>query len=203
MMKRGRAQSAYFGQLDQQKAENVESASNIPQSPEDSFKQVIEKMSLTDASKEGYQDGAALIGRDKERREITKFLRGGITGRLEDKASLFIGGPPGVGKTACVRSVINELKKEQSKGKVDQFEFITLNGMEMRHPFEAYIKLWEMVSEDRAKCSADAASRKLRTYFTEGGSGDKSKVYVVLLDELDYLVTKKQNVLYDFFDWRK
>lgn len=86
--------------------------------------------------------------------------------------------------------------------------------MELRHPYDAYAKLWEDVSDDKERCSPDTAASKLEQYFTAlpiKGSGrgkgmssnadNSHRVVVVLVDELDYLVTKKQTVLYDLFDW--
>jgi origin recognition complex subunit 1 len=79
--------------------------------------------------------------------------------------------------------------------------------MEMRHPFEAYIKLWgDMNSGENSMCSAETAMSNLEACFTGKKSSswadhDNGRVIVVLLDEIDYLVTKKQTVLYDFFDW--
>jgi hypothetical protein len=69
----------------------------------DAFTRVIHKLSLTDASKEAYDNSSALIGRESERREISAFLRSSINGNGQGssiRASLFIAGPPGTGKTA-------------------------------------------------------------------------------------------------------
>ena len=99
---------------------------------------------------------------------------------------------------------MNELQREQTAGKIPGFDFIGLNGMEMRDPFEAYVKLWEELSQDRSKCSPEAAARKLDSYFSRGSKsvdGGDGRIIVVLLDEIDYLVTKQQSVLYNFFDW--
>lgn len=57
---------------------------------------VIQKLSLTDASKESSE--STLIGREKEQRTIQGFLRLAIEGRTDDAgSSLFVAGPPGVG----------------------------------------------------------------------------------------------------------
>jgi len=172
-------------------------------SPSDAFKRVIEKLSLTDASKEATASGSSLIGRDKERQQIMKFLRSAISGNAEDKtSSLFVAGPPGVGKTASVRAAISDLRREQSAGKLPHFDFVTLNGMEMLDPYEAYIKLWQEVSGDSSLCNAQAAASSLQAYFSRDESEeDENRVVVVLLDEIDYLVTKSQDLLYNFFDW--
>jgi origin recognition complex subunit 1 len=97
---------------------------------------------------------------------------------------------------------------------VPSFEFVSMNGMEMRYPFEAYVTLWEKISGKTM--GPDQAADRLEAYFTKDQytmSGGKTKApdkqakskgkksFIVLLDEIDYLVTKNQSVLYNFFDW--
>jgi origin recognition complex subunit 1 len=171
------------------------------------FFRVINKLSLTDASKEASQDSLALVGREKEKEQITSFLEAAIAGKGENiKPSIFIAGSPGVGKTACVRAMVSSLQVRASKGLLPVFHFVALNGMELRHPLEAYVKLWEELSGCKAKCSAETAASRLEAYFTSNEHGcqnseEDNQVVVLLLDEIDYLVTKKQTVLYNFFDW--
>jgi hypothetical protein len=64
---------------------------------QDAFKTVIQKLSLTDASKEAFLEGGRLIGRENEQKQLRSFLRGAITGKLREgsKACLFVAGPPG------------------------------------------------------------------------------------------------------------
>ena len=172
----------------------------------DAFQRVIKKLSLTDASKEGFENGAMLIGREKERKQLRLFLRGAITGDMREgsKPSLFVAGPPGVGKTACIHSVVNDLRREKTKDRIPDFDFISLNGMEMRNPFEAYVKLWQSLTAESSNCSPESAARNLEAYFSNKSNesrGTCERVTFVLLDEIDYLVTPKQTVLYNFFDW--
>jgi hypothetical protein len=112
---RGRARSKRMGNdasfraalevLDRGK---VKCFSNAPMVAKDNdlwtmaFRKVIQKLSLTDASKEAYNDGSILIGREKERREIKSFLKSAITHKSAEnnKSSVLVAGPPGVGKTA-------------------------------------------------------------------------------------------------------
>lgn len=106
-----------------------------------------------------------------------------------------------------MRAAIAQLQQDRSKGNIPPFSLISLNGMEMRHPYEAYVRLWETLSGNCDVRSPEEACKKLETYFTSPwqssrGARDRS-VVVVLLDEIDYLVTEKQSVLYNFFDWPK
>ncbi len=98
----------------------------------------------------------------------------------------------------------------------------TQTGMELRHPFDAYVKFWEALSGPRKeRLSAGGAVCELENYFCgdqKGGYSDSDSevdddgndnigdiherpVTVLLLDEIDYLVTKKETLVYNFFDW--
>ena len=162
---------------------------------------VINKFSLSDASKEGYEGQFVLVGREKERKHIKAFLEGSVLGSGRDSASsIFIAGPPGTGKTACVFAAVKDMQMTHAKRMPQGFKFVYLNAMEMRHPFEAYVQLWERIS-GQSQCRPEQAASNLEEYFTESDPDLSSEVIVVLLDEIDYLVTKNQSVLYNFFDW--
>jgi origin recognition complex subunit 1 len=104
----------------------------------------------------------------------------------------------------CVLAVISEFQRELFTDGLPSFDFISLNGMEMRDPFEAYVKLWTQLEGECSRCNAENSASRLEAYFTGkfvSNENEKTRVTVVLLDEIDYLVTKKQSVLYNFFDW--
>ena len=68
----------------------------------DAFTSVIKKLTLRDASSEAYDRGAGIIGREKEMDRILSFLRSAIGGDAQTEglpSSMFLAGPPGVGKT--------------------------------------------------------------------------------------------------------
>ena len=73
----------------------------------------------------------------------------------------------------------------------------------MKH---AYVKFWEAISGNvKERLSPELAAVKLERYFTGKIVKDSPKrsVVVLLLDDIDYLVSKKETVLYNFFDWPK
>ena len=79
----------------------------------------------------------------------------------------------------------------------------------MQYPFDAYVRLWEAISEFKEKRTPGVAAAMLERHFVGSSSkkssgpneGSRRPVTVVLLDEIDYLVTNKQSVLYNFFEW--
>lgn len=194
----------------------VETVSNICQRTSttevkwaDSVRKIIANLNLKEASKGAYSRGETLVGREKELSQLLSFFRAAINGQPGPggiRSSIFLAGAPGVGKTACIRSSITILESEQARGCLPAFKFIPLNGMEMRHPFEAYVKLWEAITGKKHVGSHEKACQKLEYHFTNPkslASDNDRSVTVVLLDEIDYLVTEKQSVLYNFFDWPK
>lgn len=89
---------------------------------------------------------------------------------------------------------------------VPKFRFISLNGIEVRHPFDVYIRFWEALTGKKHVGPQERACEWLEAYFTsESFEQDltDSSIIIVLLDEIDYLVTNCQSVLYNFFDWPK
>ncbi|KAL7433937.1 hypothetical protein ACHAXM_003855 [Skeletonema potamos] len=229
-IERGRMHSEYKAALSKLPSA---SASNGKKSSEgyswkEGFQSAIQKLSLAEAAADVQVHGMELRCRERERKHIGSFLRKAIRGLeqrtnntqdddnimrddegpMNTKSSIFICGPPGTGKTASVRSIINELQEEQASGNLPEFNFIALNGMEMRSPFDSYVKFWEALSGTRKeRLSAGAAAAKLEEYFGDGQKDEtnedrlKKPITVLMLDEIDYLVTKKQTILYNFFDW--
>jgi origin recognition complex subunit 1 len=137
-----------------------------------------------------------LRGREAEQSRVIQFIKSGILRRGKSDSALFVGGPPGTGKTATVCAAIAILQKSYN------FRFVKINGMELRQPFDAYTVLWEAISKYKETKSAGIAAEKLEKFFDKKLPDDTDEpMTVVLLDEMDYLVTKKQTVLYNFFDW--
>jgi hypothetical protein len=68
-----------------------------------SFEHVIRKMTLKEASKGAYERGETLVGREKELQQLLSFFRSAIRGEAGPgglKSSIFLAGPPGVGKVS-------------------------------------------------------------------------------------------------------
>lgn len=178
---------------------------------EEIFHETISKLTLGDSS--SLKPGT-LVGREKEQEQIRNFLCSAIQAvnsneKVEIQNSnlfaLFVAGPPGTGKTASVCSVIDALQRDQAEGKIEEFKFVHLNGLEMRHPFDAYVRLWEAISKNKETCSAPKALANLEMYL--GGHKqrlshvDSRRAIVLVMDEIDYLQTRQETVLYNMFDW--
>ncbi|ODA76635.1 hypothetical protein RJ55_07906 [Drechmeria coniospora] len=110
---------------------------------------------------------------------------------------IYISGTPGTGKTATVREVISRLDDAVGSDELDDFIFVEINGMKITDPHQSYTLLWEALNGQRA--SPSQALDMLEREF--GNPSPRRTPCVVLMDELDQLVTKNQAVMYNFFNW--
>ncbi|XP_013420739.1 origin recognition complex subunit 1 isoform X2 [Lingula anatina] len=133
--------------------------------------------------------------RDQEFQDIFQF----VDGHILDKTSgcMYISGVPGTGKTATVHEVIRELQLQSKTDEGNSFRFIELNGMRLTDPHQAYVELLKELTG--AKATPDHAAALLEKRFNT--AAPRRETVVLLVDELDLLWTKKQNVLYNIFDW--
>lgn len=110
---------------------------------------------------------------------------------------IYISGTPGTGKTATVREVVAQLNAAVLAEEMDDFIFVEINGMKVTDPHQSYSLLWEALKGDRV--SPSHALDLLEREFSH--PSPRRVPCVVLMDELDQLVTKNQSVMYNFFNW--
>ena len=110
---------------------------------------------------------------------------------------IYVSGTPGTGKTATVREAVSQLHTAVQAEELDDFIFVEINGMKVTDPHQAYSILWEALQGERV--SPSHALDLLEREFTN--PSPRRVPCVVLMDELDQLVTKNQSVMYNFFNW--
>ncbi|RVX73859.1 hypothetical protein B0A52_02749 [Exophiala mesophila] len=135
------------------------------------------------------QSGSSkIIGREAERDQLSKFIskaiesqRGGCT---------YVSGPPGTGKSALVHEVL--------EGFQDQcFKVVTINCVAMKTSSDVLAKFCEefcMSSSGR-----QTTKTSLSRLFTS--EGPNKTMSVVLMDEIDALVSSDCELLYNIFEW--
>ncbi|NXS38136.1 ORC1 protein, partial [Pomatostomus ruficeps] len=133
--------------------------------------------------------------REEEFQDIYNF----VESKLIDGTGgcMYISGVPGTGKTATVHEVIRGLQQAAENDEVPPFEFVEINGMKLTDPHQAYVQILEFLTGQ--KVTATHAAVLLAKLFST--PGPKRKTTVLVVDELDLLWTRKQNVMYNLFDW--
>ncbi|KAG8379675.1 hypothetical protein BUALT_Bualt07G0113700 [Buddleja alternifolia] len=138
--------------------------------------------------------------RDKEMDEITTFIKGAICDEQCLGRCLYIHGVPGTGKTMSVLSVMRNLKSEVDEGIIRPYCFVEINGLKLPSPENIYSVIYEGLSGHRVGWKK--ALHFLNQRFSdENKHGKDTKPCILLIDELDLLVTRNQSVLYNILDW--
>nr|XP_032835727.1 origin recognition complex subunit 1-like [Petromyzon marinus] len=131
--------------------------------------------------------------RESEFHEILDF----VESKLDTLSGgcMFISGVPGTGKTATIRAVLSYLVDQAGPRGDEALTVVSINAMELTEPRQVYSKLLKAMSGERAAPSR--AAQILNELFAR-----RSKRSVLLiLDELDLLVTRRQDLLYSLSDW--
>ncbi|XP_065185349.1 origin recognition complex subunit 1-like isoform X2 [Sycon ciliatum] len=135
--------------------------------------------------------------RDSEYETVLTFLEGKLGSSTG--GCLYISGVPGTGKTATVHAAITELQSWVEEGDLGEFRFIEINGMRLSEPKQAYVQIWKELNGTDKRVTAEHAAQLLDKFF--GNPSTIKSPIVLLVDELDLLLTRKQTVLYQLFDW--
>ncbi|XP_024116443.1 cell division control protein 6 homolog isoform X2 [Oryzias melastigma] len=123
-----------------------------------------------------------LLSREAEQASIRRFLQEKV---LQSRpGSLYISGAPGTGKTACLNCVLQEMK-----GELSGVQTVMVNCMSLRSSHAIFPLL-------ASKLQASGGQSGLQRFLT--GSGP---TVLLVLDEMDQLDSKAQDVLYTIFEW--
>eukprot|EP00940_MAST-03C_sp_MAST-3C-sp2_P002023 g2023.t1 len=158
--------------------------------------------------------------RESERHEVESFIREAIeSGGTRTASSLYISGLPGTGKTATVLEVIRGLHREQKNGSLPPFRFLEINAMRLKHPRDIYSEIYRFIGPSQSQGYIEGDTSDKWGHYREWGhytaSLDaaqllteelskpcpKRQFSVILVDELDFLKTKTQKVLYNLLEW--
>ena len=149
---------------------------------------------------------ASLPCREEEASKVRNFLTSALRRGGQHGGGLYIAGVPGTGKTATVRQVLGELARKATKDQdvldgdrssVPQFQFIEVNGMKLPDPSHAFTHIWQSLTGQHA--SPKRAVSLLDARFRAKAS--RRPVCVLLLDEIDFCLTRSQQLLYALSDW--
>jgi len=144
-----------------------------------------------------------LSGRESEQADIEHFLTDAVStgGRSQ---VLYVSGMPGTGKTASVLEVVARLERASETARLPKFTFLHVNGMCSSSPISIFSDILQQLQAHRkgfarAPMSGNRAYDELTKLFSGRDLGEET--IVLLIDEIDSLVTQGQAVLYQLFDW--
>ncbi|XP_020377331.2 cell division control protein 6 homolog [Rhincodon typus] len=131
-----------------------------------------------------------LLARERETEAISQFITDHIS--EEKPGSLYVSGAPGTGKTACVERIIEDLKE-----KLGDTVIISINCMSLRSSQAIFCSIADkLIGKGKLKCAKKDFPKKLERKLTS-----KGPMVLLVLDEMDQLDSKAQDVLYTLFEW--
>ncbi|CAH4030346.1 origin recognition complex subunit 1 [Pieris brassicae] len=138
------------------------------------------------------KDNSSLPGREVQLDEILSFVRSKLLNNLS--GCMYISGVPGTGKTATVNTALKLLKEEVD---LPEFQLVEVNGMRIAEPRQAYVQIYKQLTGKSVVW--EQACALLEKRFTN--SGPRRVPTVLLVDELDALCNRRQDVLYSIMEW--
>ncbi|KAK5306579.1 AAA ATPase [Exophiala xenobiotica] len=129
-----------------------------------------------------------VIGREAERGQLSKFISNAIGNKKGGCA--YVSGPPGTGKSALVQEVMQEFQEKPVK-------VATINCV----AFKSSNEVLTSFAQEFGCCTGNQKSIKasLARLFTTRRA--KPAMHLVLLDEIDTLLSGECEVLYSIFEW--
>ncbi|KAF3481760.1 uncharacterized protein GIQ15_04519 [Arthroderma uncinatum] len=132
-----------------------------------------------------------LVGRDNETREMKNFIQQSVDARKG--GCIYVSGPPGTGKTALIDEVSRELEKSP-----DSIKVAHVNCASLTTARDIYGNLIEDLCENTSVFKKSEAERLEAMFVPKKSSGP---LYLVVLDEIDHLLTGDIEILYKLFEW--
>ncbi|KAH3678209.1 hypothetical protein WICMUC_001638 [Wickerhamomyces mucosus] len=153
-----------------------------------------------------YDIGEFLPQREKEAKALKNFLIDNITN--DKSTSLYISGPPGTGKTAQVQLTLSQLIDFDPNHPIHQVE---INGKDYKIGY-TYINCMsitkiinifhDILQNLTIGCSKRVNLQDSKNELLKLLSNKKfSDINIVVLDELDKLITSDQQILFELFSW--
>lgn len=136
-------------------------------------------------------DPGQLIGRDDERDQLRTFLQRCSTS--SPSGCIYVSGPPGTGKSAMV----HEMTREVAKASVVKKAYV--NCMSIKSAKDLYATLLDLLCDGTEVPEAEDAASVIQKLFVPRKK--TSDVHLVVLDEIDHLLTIDLENLYRIFEW--
>ncbi|AEO70408.1 5f947a39-4640-4c38-9ea4-74668d664c70 [Thermothielavioides terrestris] len=135
-------------------------------------------------------DPGQLIGRDEERAKLQQFLARCTT--PHPSGCLYVSGPPGTGKSAMV----DKITEETASGS-DSIRKAYVNCMSIKSSKDLYITLLEQLGGESDMLEGDLVEALQKLLLCK----KTTNVFLVVLDEIDHILTMDPESLYRVFEW--
>ncbi len=132
-----------------------------------------------------------LIGRDAERTELATFVSQAVDSR--SGGGIYVSGPPGTGKSALVEELTNDLSSTRN------LKISVVNCVSVKSSKDILRKIISDLCPDELQSTKSEHSFLSRLFISKKKSTSQS--FLVVLDEVDNLLSIDCELLYSLFEW--
>lgn len=133
-----------------------------------------------------------LCCRETEIKGITTFLTNHLNNK--ESGSLYISGAPGTGKTACLNQILQAVKFQQT-----HFKCIYINCTNLISPSSIFERIYSQM-EPKCQLFKNMKISDIQDLVQNKIVNSKNTI-VLVLDEIDFLESHSQSILYTIFEW--
>uniref|UniRef100_A0A146L4S5 Cell division control protein n=3 Tax=Lygus hesperus TaxID=30085 RepID=A0A146L4S5_LYGHE len=120
--------------------------------------------------------------------KISGIIRDCLTSKVS--STLYISGPPGTGKTACLNHIISQPEFSS------KFTVVYINCTGIKSASSVYSKIGQELGIKIKSRTEKACQEALLNHLIS-----PHKMILMVLDEIDQLESKRQSILYTIFEW--
>ncbi|GAB2285745.1 AAA ATPase [Dionaea muscipula] len=140
---------------------------------------------------------SSVVCREDEYSRILDFCKSCM--EQEKSGSLYVCGCPGTGKTMIVEKVKLSLTDWSKEGGFQKPDVLYMNCTTLTNPTDIFSKILNKVQpQKKIKALAEALKHIQSLYLADVRSSGRN-LLLLIIDELDYLITKDRTVLHELF----
>ncbi|XP_077210544.1 cell division control protein 6 homolog B-like isoform X2 [Tasmannia lanceolata] len=140
---------------------------------------------------------SAILCREEEQKKIFEFCKECI--EHEKAGSLYVCGCPGTGKTLSMEKVKENLVGWANKVGFQVPDVLTINCTSLASSAEIFNKILERHGPQNRSNGSRLPLQHLQNLFSKRKQSFSGKMMLIIVDEMDYLITKDRAVLRDLF----
>ncbi|CAI0396544.1 unnamed protein product [Linum tenue] len=138
-----------------------------------------------------------IVCREEEQRRVFDFCKACV--EKEQSGSLYVCGCPGTGKSLSMEKVSNQLIKWARDGGFEPPEVLSINCTALTSSSQIFGKIVDNGYVKVKTSGTIAPLQHLQNVYSQKQQSSSSKMLLIIVDELDYLITKDRAVLHDLF----
>uniref|UniRef100_A0A803KRL4 Cell division control protein n=1 Tax=Chenopodium quinoa TaxID=63459 RepID=A0A803KRL4_CHEQI len=139
---------------------------------------------------------SSVVCREDESRKVLEFCKTSV--ESQKAGSLYICGCPGTGKTMVMDKVKQSLLSWSNEADIEQPDVVFMNCTSLSKSSDIFTKILQNVQPRKKISGSTTALKHIQNLYAQDGNLG-NKMMLLIIDELDYLITKDREVLHELF----